>query len=50
MRKRLATLNTRANRISQRKARTILHEGVVRGHKLTDKQRRFFGALSNKKG
>ncbi len=32
---------------SPAKARKILHEGRVRGKKLTDKQRRFFGARSN---
>lgn len=31
------------------KARKILHDGTVRGHKLTAKQRRFFGAKSRKK-
>lgn len=35
--------------LSPKKARTILHDKSVRGHALTDKQRRFFGAMSNKK-
>ena len=35
--------------LSPKKARTILHDKEVRGHPLTDKQRRFFGAMSNKK-
>lgn len=33
--------------VSPEKARKILHDGEVRGHALTDKQRRFFGAKSN---
>lgn len=33
--------------LSRRKARLILHEGMVRGHRLTDKQRRFFGARAS---
>ena len=32
--------------LSANKAREILHHGQVHGHKLTDKQRRFFGAMS----
>lgn len=31
------------------KARKILHDGSVRGHKLTDKQRRYFGAIASGK-
>lgn len=34
-------------RISRAKARLILHEGRVRGHRLTAKQRRFFGARAS---
>lgn len=34
-------------KVSAKKAREILHHGSVRGHKLTEKQRRFFGYLSN---
>lgn len=33
-------------KLTKQKARKILHDGTVRGHKLTDKQRRFFGAKS----
>lgn len=33
--------------ISRRKARQILHEGMVRGHRLTEQQRRFFGARAS---
>ena len=35
--------------LSPKKARMILHDKSVRGHPLTDKQRRVFGAMSNKK-
>lgn len=35
------------NPISRRKARLILHEGQVRGHRLTERQRRFFGARAS---
>lgn len=35
--------------ISPQKAREILHDGTAHGHKLTDKQRRYFGAMSNMK-
>lgn len=34
--------------VSKKKAREILHHGEVHGHPLTDKQRRYFGYLSNK--
>lgn len=34
-------------RISRRKARKILHDGHVNGYPLTEKQRRYFGYLSN---
>lgn len=30
------------------KARKILHDKSVRGHPLTDRQRRFFGAVASK--
>lgn len=33
--------------ISPGKARLILHEGIVKGHPITEKQRKFFGAMSN---
>lgn len=32
---------------SPAKAREILHDGSVRGHKLTPKQRRFMGAMAS---
>lgn len=34
-------------RMSREKARKILHDGHVKGHPLTDRQRRYFGWLSN---
>lgn len=37
------------NQPSANKAREILHDGEAHGKKLTDKQRKFFGAISNKK-
>lgn len=36
------------SKVSRRKAREILHHGSVHEHTLTDRQRRFFGYLSNK--
>lgn len=35
--------------ISAEKAKTILHEGKIGGKNITDKQRKYFGAMSNKK-
>ena len=35
--------------LSPEKARKILHDKSVRGHPLTDKQRRFFGARASGK-
>lgn len=37
----------RAKGLTPTKARKILHDKEVRGHKLTDRQRRFFGAMSH---
>jgi hypothetical protein len=34
--------------ISPQKARLILHHGAVKGHALTDKQRRLFGFMASK--
>lgn len=34
--------------VSPEKAREILHDGTVHGKPLTDKQRKFFGAMANK--
>ena len=34
-------------RLSQSKAKTILHEGIAHGKPITDKQRRFFGAVAS---
>lgn len=31
---------------SAKKARTMLHDNSAQGHKLTDRQRRFFGFLA----
>jgi probable phosphoglycerate mutase len=36
-----------AKSLTPKKAREILHDKSVHGHPLTDKQRRFFGAMSN---
>jgi len=33
--------------LSPQKARTMFHEGVANGHKITDRQRRFFGAVAS---
>lgn len=38
-----------SSRISPRKAHKILHDGQVRGHPLSDAQRRYFGAMSSSK-
>ena len=35
--------------LTKRKARKMLHEGMVRGHKLTKKQRGLFGAIASGK-
>lgn len=38
-------------KLTKEKAKEILHHGEVRGHELTEKQRKFFGARSKgKKG
>ena len=37
-----------AHKLTPQKARKILHDKEVRGHPLTEKQRRFFGWMSNK--
>ena len=39
----------KGGQISAAKAKEILHDGTVHGHPLTDKQRKFMGAMSNKK-
>lgn len=36
-----------AKKLTQKKAKFILHEGEVRGHELTKKQRGFFGARAS---
>jgi len=36
------------NRLTKAKAKEILRHGSVRGHKLTAKQKRFFGAKKGK--
>lgn len=33
--------------LTSRKAREILHDGTVHGRPITDRQRRFFGAVSS---
>lgn len=35
-----------AKKLSASKAKKILKEGVAQGHKLTGKQKRFFGAIA----
>lgn len=35
--------------MSPEKARTILHDGSIRGHPLTSKQRGLFGSIAGKK-
>ena len=35
-----------AKKLTSSKAREILHDKEVHGHPLTDKQRRFFGAIA----
>ena len=37
----------RKKKLTKRKARLILSEGKVRGHKITEKQRKFFGARAS---
>lgn len=38
--------NASSHRLTAGKARLMLHEGTVHGHPITDKQRRFFGAIA----
>lgn len=38
----------KGTKVTPRKARKILSDGTVRGHKLTARQRRFFGAQLSK--
>lgn len=38
-----------AKKITQAKAKKILHDKEIRGKPITDKQRKFFGAKSNPK-
>jgi hypothetical protein len=42
--KRIERKNPRKKKLTVAKAKQILHEGRARGHKLTAKQRKFFGA------
>lgn len=37
------------HRLSKAKARKMLHEGRARGHKITSRQRRFFGLIASGK-
>lgn len=39
-----------AKKVSKFKARKILRDGVIRGKRLTKRQRGFFGARAGKKG
>jgi len=36
----------KAKKLTKAKAKKILHDGSVRGHKITPRQRRFFGAIA----
>ncbi len=38
--------NAKGHKLTRAKAKLILEEGEVRGHKLTKKQKRFFGFIS----
>lgn len=38
---------TKHKKLTPRKAKMILEEGMARGHKLTKKQKRFFGAMTS---
>lgn len=38
-----------SSHVSSRKAREILRHGTVRGHKLTKKQKRMFGAAAGRR-
>ena len=37
------------HKLTKGKAMKILHDGSVRGHELTEKQRKFFGAKAGEK-
>lgn len=39
----------KAKALTPAKAKKILHDGMVRGKRLTPRQRRFFGARSQKR-
>ena len=39
--------NAASHRLTAGKARLMLHEGQVRGHPITDQQRKFFGAVAS---
>lgn len=39
-----------AKKLSKAKAAIMLHEGTIRGKKITDRQRRYFGAIANANG
>lgn len=43
----MAKLGTKEHaKLTAKKAKTILSDGSIRGHKLTAKQKRFFGAIA----
>lgn len=52
--KRRSVIQRRSKRvkhqISAEKAKAILHDGKVHGKPLTDRQRRYMGAMSHQKG
>jgi len=39
----------KGHKLTKKKAREILHDGSVRGHKITKKQRGYFGAVASGK-
>ena len=39
--------NESSHRLTAAKAALMLHEGTVRGHPITDQQRKFFGAIAS---
>ena len=38
---------SKKKKLTQKKAATILHDKKIKGHKLTDKQRKYFGAIKS---
>lgn len=42
-------LPSETSHLSPHKAEIMLHEGTVKGHKITERQRKFFGVMASKK-